>query len=211
MPEVTTLITFAGAAMILFILPGPAVVYIVTRSLSQGRTAGLVSVAGIHVGSAFHIVAAAAGLSALLAASSQAIAAVRLLGAAYLIYLGIRTLVSGVELPSGDAPVAVSYRKVFTQGVVVNVLNPKVALFFLAFVPQFVDPSLGSTTLQIIVLGAVFIAAGVVSDGIYALAAGTLGNRLMERPGWRSASRYGAGTVYLTLGAAAALSGAGGD
>ncbi|MEN8114016.1 MAG: LysE family translocator [Actinomycetota bacterium] len=211
MPEATTLIAFAGTAMILFILPGPAVVYIVTRSLSQGRTAGLVSVAGIHVGSAVHIVAAAIGLSALIAASATAFTAIRWLGAAYLIYLGLRTLLSGGESFTSEVAEPSSYRRVFAQGIIVNVLNPKVALFFLAFVPQFVDPALGSTTLQVAVLGVVFVIAGVISDGIYAFAAGSIGDRLMTRPRWKQASRYGAGAVYLSLGTAAAFSGVGTD
>lgn len=209
MPEATTLVAFAGAAMLLFILPGPAVVYIVTRSLSQGRAAGLVSVAGIHLGSAVHILAAAVGLSALIAASATAFTTIRWLGAAYLVYLGLRTLIGHDESFVASRTEPSSYRRVFAQGVIVNVLNPKVALFFLAFVPQFIDPSLGSTTVQVAVLGVVFVAAGVVSDGIYALAAGALGDRLMTRPRWRTASRYGAGAIYLTLGAAAAVSGAG--
>ena len=211
MPETPTLIAFAGAAMILFVLPGPAVVYIVTRSLSQGRAAGLVSVAGIHVGSTVHILAAAAGLSALIAASATAFTALRWLGATYLIVLGVRALLSGAETFAPRVGEPSAYRRIFNQGVIVNVLNPKVALFFLAFVPQFIDPGRGSTTAQVIVLGAVFVAAGVVSDGIYALAAGTIGDRLKTRRGWRSASRYGAGAIYLALGATAALSGVGSD
>lgn len=207
MPEWTTLLAFAGAAMLLFILPGPAVLYIVTRSLSQGRVAGLVSVAGIHVGSVVHVIAAAAGLSAIIAASSVGFTAVRWLGAAYLLYLGIRTLLSRDDSFATGTAEPASYRRIFSQGVVVNVLNPKVALFFLAFVPQFIDPSLGNTTFQVVVLGAVFVAAGVVSDGIYALAAGTLGDRLSAKPRWRTASRYGAGAIYLALGATAAISG----
>ncbi len=209
MPEWTTLLAFAGAAMLLFILPGPAVLYIVTRSLSQGRTAGLVSVAGIHVGSIVHVIAAAVGLSAVIAASSVGFSALRWLGAAYLIYLGIRTLFSHDDTFATGTAEPASYRRIFGQGVVVNVLNPKVALFFLAFVPHFIDPSLGSTTLQVVVLGVIFVAAGVISDGIYALAAGTLGDRLSTRPRWRTASRYGAGVTYLALGAGAAISGAG--
>ena len=209
MPDWTTLLAFAGAAMLLFILPGPAVLYIITRSLSQGRVAGLVSVAGIHAGSIVHVVAAAAGLSALIAASAVGFTTIRWLGAGYLIYLGLRTLFSrGDAFATGTAAPS-SYRRIFAQGVVVNVLNPKVALFFLAFVPQFIDPSLGNATLQVAVLGVVFVAAGVVSDGIYALAAGTLGDRLSTRPRWGIASRYGASAIYLTLGATAAFSGTG--
>lgn len=209
MPDWTTLVTFAGAAMLLFILPGPAVLYIITRSLSQGRTAGLVSVAGIHVGSMVHVIAAAAGLSAIIAASAVGFTAVRWLGAAYLIYLGIRTLLSRDDAFATGTAETATYRRIFSQGVVVNILNPKVALFFVAFVPQFIDPSLGSTTLQVAVLGVVFVAAGVISDGVYAIAAGTLGDRLSTKPRWRTASRYGAGAIYLALGATAAVSGTG--
>ena len=209
MPDWPTLAAFAGAAMLLFILPGPAVLYIITRSLSQGRTAGLVSVAGVHVGSMVHVVAAAAGLSAIIAASAGGFTAVRWLGAAYLIYLGIRTILSRDDTFATGTAEPASYRRIFAQGVIVNVLNPKVALFFLAFVPQFIDPSIGNTTLQVVVLGIVFVSAGVVSDGIYALAAGTLGDRLSAKPRWRTMSRYGAGAIYLTLGAMAVFAGSG--
>ncbi len=209
MPEWTTLLTFAAAAMLLFILPGPAVLYIVTRSLSQGRTAGLVSVAGIHVGSIVHVIAAAVGLSALIAASSLGFSAVRWLGAAYLIYLGVRTVLSRDDAFSTGTAELASYQRIFSQGAVVNVLNPKVALFFLAFVPQFIDPSLGNATLQVVVLGMVFVATGAISDGIYAIAAGTLGDRLSTKQRWRTGSRYGAAAIYLALGTAAAVSGTG--
>lgn len=206
MPESSTLFVFTAAAMLLFIVPGPAVLYIVTRSLSQGRKAGLISVLGIHAGSLVHIIGAAIGLSALIAASATAFTAVRWAGAAYLIYLGVRTLRSDASLFRSDMQTPDAYRRIFFQGMIVNVLNPKTAVFFLAFVPQFIDPERGSTTLQIAVLGTAFVLAGLVSDGIYALAAGTLGDWFAKRPAWRTGSKYAAGSIYLALGATAALS-----
>lgn len=207
MPDLATLTLFVAAAMLLFIVPGPAVLYIVTRSLSQGRKAGLVSVLGIHLGSLIHIAAAMAGLSALIAASATAFTALRWAGAAYLVYLGIRTLRSGDDLFATGPARGTSYRRIFTQGAIVNVLNPKTALFFLAFVPQFVDPTAGNPTTQILVLGLAFVVAGLVSDGMYAILAGTIGDHMAHRPRWRRTSRYAAGAIYIALGAAAAFSG----
>ena len=206
MPEASTLVAFSIAARIRFVVPGPAVLYIVTRSVAQGRRAGLVSVAGIHVGSLVHIAAAVAGLTTLLATSAAAFRAVRWAGAAYLVYLGIRALLGRDldEVGTGAAPAPL--RKVFTQGFLVTLLNPKVAVFFLAFVPQFVDPSRGSVT-QILALGGVFLIIGVVLDGLYALASGSVGDRLGQRGWWRSGRRWVSGTIYLMLGVAAALAG----
>jgi len=169
MPEASTLATFSIAALILFLVPGPAVLYIITRSMAQGRRAGLVSVAGIHTGSLVHIGAAVAGLTTLLATSAAAFRAVKWAGAAYLVYLGVRALL-GRDLDDigADAPPA-PLRKVFTQGFVVTLLNPKVAVFFLAFVPQFVDPTRGSA-MQIWwrsgrrwVSGTIYLALGLVA------------------------------------------------
>ena len=207
MPDITTLTLFVAAAMLLFIVPGPAVLYIVTRSLTQGRTAGLVSVSGIHLGSLIHVAAAMLGLSALIATSATAFTALRWAGAAYLIYLGVRAFASGDDVFTPGRGRDASYGRIFTQGVIVNVLNPKTALFFLAFVPQFVDPSAGNTTAQILVLGIAFVFAGVLSDGLYAVLAGTIGDRMARRPRWRRNSRYAAGAIYIALGAAAAFSG----
>jgi threonine/homoserine/homoserine lactone efflux protein len=207
MPDLTTLALFVAAAMLLFIVPGPAVLYIVTRSLSQGRTAGMVSVLGIHLGSVVHIAAAVLGLSALVATSATAFTALRWAGAAYLVYLGVRTIRSSDDLFAPGPAQGASYRRIFTQGAIVNILNPKTALFFLAFVPQFIDPAAGNTTAQILVLGVAFILAGLLSDGMYALLAGTIGDRLARRPLWQRKSRYAAGAIYIALGAAAAFSG----
>ena len=206
MPDVSTALVFSGAALALLLIPGPAVLYIVARSASQGRRAGLVSVLGIHVGTLVHIAAAVLGLSALVVASATAFTLVKLAGAAYLVYLGIRTLRGndGLTDPPVDA-LRRSTRRVFTDGVVLNILNPKTAVFFLAFVPQFVDVDAGGSATQIGAFGLLFIALGLVTDGAYALAGGWTGSRLRRSPRVARRSRTGAGVVYLGLGLTTAL------
>ena len=199
---------FVGAALALLLVPGPAVLYIVTRSIHQGRRAGLVSVLGIHLGTLVHITAATAGLSALLVSSATAFTVVKLAGAAYLIGLGLWTLVSRkaeTDAALGDER---RLRRVFTQGVVVNVLNPKTALFFLAFLPQFVDPHRGHAALQIALLGLTFAALGMVTDSIWAIAAGTAGDVLRRSRRFALVQRYVSGTVFVGLGVVTALAGA---
>ncbi len=207
MPEAHTLLVFAPVALGLLVVPGPAVLYIVTRSIDQGRTAGLVSMLGIHVGSLVHVAAAAFGLSALLASSAVAFGVVKYAGAAYLIAIGLRKLLSKEEPTEQEDPPRASLRRIFGQGIVVNVLNPKTALFFLAFLPQFVDPDRGPVWIQMVALGLTFIALGICSDGTYALVASRAGGWLRGSARFRSAQRYVSGGVYLSLGAAAALSG----
>jgi threonine/homoserine/homoserine lactone efflux protein len=210
MPDASTLALFTVAAVTLLVIPGPAVLYIVTRSVDQGRAAGLVSVAGIHVGSLLHVAAAALGLSALLVSSAMAYNTVRWLGAAYLIWLGLRRLLARDEAlePAADRqPRRLGLRRVFAQGVVVNILNPKTALFFFAFLPQFVDLAKGSVPLQVLVLGVVFVLLGVASDGAYALLAATGAGWLRRRPGAAKASRLVSGGVLVTLGVSTALAG----
>ena len=207
MPSASTFFLFGLAALGLLVVPGPAVLYIVTRSIHQGRAAGLVSVLGVATGSLVHVAAAALGLSALLMSSAVAFEAVKLLGAAYLIWLGIRTLrgYGEDELPEGGEPAKLS--RAYAQGVVVNVLNPKTALFFLAFLPQFVDPDAGSPALQMLMLGALFVTLGCLSDGTYALVASRLGQWLRTRPRFARNRRIVSGSVYIALGAVAALTG----
>jgi threonine/homoserine/homoserine lactone efflux protein len=199
---------FAAAALALLLVPGPAVLYVVTRSIHQGRRAGLVSVLGIHLGTLVHITAATVGLSALIVSSATAFTVVKLAGAAYLIGLGLWTLVSR----KADASVALGgerrLRRVFTQGVVVNVLNPKTALFFLAFLPQFVDPHHGHAALQIALLGLTFAALGLVTDSIWAIAAGTAGDALRRSRRFARVQRYVSGSVFVGLGVVTALAGA---
>lgn len=152
LPSPSSLLLFVSAAVVLLVIPGPAVFYVTSRSIGQGRSAGLVSALGIGVGTLVHAAAAAVGLSALLMSSAIAFGVVKYLGAAYLIYLGIQRLRREESLePSQDAPRA-KLSRVFGQGIIVNILNPKTALFFFAFLPQFVDASRGNVALQILVL-----------------------------------------------------------
>ena len=202
------LMVFVIASIALLLTPGPAVLYIVTRSIDQGRMAGFASVAGIHIGTMVHVIGAVAGLSALLASSALAFSIVKYLGAAYLIYLGIRKI---IEKPVEADEIAVKPERdlsaAFRQGVIVNVLNPKTALFFLAFLPQFVDPAKGSAALQILFLGSVFVILGICSDGMYAALAGTFGAWLRSSRTFLFGQRYFAGSIYIALGAVTAVAG----
>jgi threonine/homoserine/homoserine lactone efflux protein len=206
-PEPSVLAVFCLAALALLIIPGPSVLYIVTRSMDQGRMAGVASVLGVHTGTLVHIAAAAAGLSALLISSAVAFNVVRFAGAAYLIYIGLRRILGKDETVETESVAPRKLSRIYYQGVVVNVLNPKTALFFFAFLPQFVEPDKGSAWLQIVVLGLVFIAVGIVSDGTYALAASTLANKLKTSKHWHRFQRYFAGGTLIALGVTAAVSG----
>jgi threonine/homoserine/homoserine lactone efflux protein len=208
MPEPSVLLLFAASALALLLVPGPAVLYIVARSVEGGRAAGLASVLGVATGALVHVAAAALGLSSLLVSSATAYTAVRYAGAAYLVFLGLRTLLA--RTPGAEAPTAGarSRRRLFGQGVVVNVLNPKTALFFFAFLPQFVDVGAGAVGAQIALLGCLFVAMGVVTDGAYAIAAGAAAGWARRRPRLVRAQRWASGTVLVGLGAAGA---AGGD
>ncbi|MGH3655021.1 MAG: LysE family translocator [Micromonosporaceae bacterium] len=205
MPSVPTLIGFTAAALTLLLIPGPSVLYIVTRSLAQGRRAGFMSVLGVHVGSVVHVVAAVLGISALIASSATAFTVVKYLGAGYLVWLGIQQFRSRRETPDDDHRPPLSQRRLFTQGVVVNVLNPKTAIFFLAFLPQFVDPSRGPVAWQLAVLGGCFIALGIVSDGVFALTAGTVAGPLLRSVRGRRRLTTASGTVYVGLGVTTVL------
>jgi threonine/homoserine/homoserine lactone efflux protein len=207
MPDTATLAVFAVAAVTLLVIPGPAVLYIVSRSVGQGRAAGLASVCGIHVGSLLHVVAAALGLSALLVSSALAYDTVRYLGAAYLVWLGVQRLLARDEDAGPAGAARERLGRVFAQGVVVNVLNPKTALFFFAFLPQFVDAAAGSVPLQVTVLGATFVGLGLVTDGAYALLASTGAGLLRRRRRVARASRLVSGGVLVGLGVTTALAG----
>ena len=209
MPEPATLGFFVIAALVLLVTPGPAVLYIVARSVEQGRTAGLVSTLGIHVGTLAHVAAAALGISALLVSSALAFGVVKYLGAAYLVYLGVRKLTARGSRDELRVLPPQPLRRIFLQGVVVNVLNPKTALFFLAFLPQFVDVGRGRVALQILFLGALFIGLALLSDGLWAVAAGTAGGWLKRNRRVLRAERYVTGSVFIGLGVTAALAGTG--
>jgi threonine/homoserine/homoserine lactone efflux protein len=209
MPDAHTYVLFVAAALALLLVPGPAVVYVVARSVSGGRLTGLVSVLGIELGTLTHVVFAAAGLSAIVASSVVAFSVVKWLGAAYLVWIGLRQIFGrGEENDTEELSYGGDNRlRVFYQSVLVQILNPKVALFFLAFLPQFVDPSRGAAWTQIVVLGATLAFLGLFTDGLYALLGGTAGGWIRTKGlGLRRAGRYLTGGIYVALGAVAAIS-----
>jgi threonine/homoserine/homoserine lactone efflux protein len=203
-PDGSTLLLFAGTSLALLAVPGPAVLYVVTRSLDQGRAAGIVSMLGVEAGTFAYALAAAAGLTGLIAASQTGFTAVKYAGAAYLIYLGLQRLL-GREQPEDHVSSVRS--RLFLRGLLVQLLNPKIAIFFLAFLPQFVDSSRGPIAAQILVLGTIFTALAVLSDGAYVVLAGAVGGWM--RTGRKARRRLArlSGGVYLGLGVGAALSG----
>ena len=208
MPEWSTISLFVVAASILVFMPGPNTLYIIARSLQQGLAAGIVSSLGVQVGTLLHVAAAAFGISTLLLSSALAFNVVKYAGAAYLIYLGIKTLLTREKVAEeGETVAKKSLSGTFYQGFVVNVLNPKTALFFTAFLPQFIDLQRGSVVAQVFFLGAILVVLGTLSDLIYALLAGSVGRWLRGNLRFLRAQRYFAGSVYIGLGAATALTG----
>jgi threonine/homoserine/homoserine lactone efflux protein len=201
------LIFFMGAALALLLIPGPAVLYITARSASQGRVAGLVSVLAIETANFLQAVAAALGLSAILLSSALAFDVVKYLGAAYLIYLGIRKLMASDNGMENETIKRESLSRVYWQGLVINILNPKTALFFFAFLPQFVDPAKGNVTAQTLLLGSIFVGMALITDSLYALLASSLAGKLAGNKGFQKGQRYFAGLVYVGLGITTALTG----
>jgi threonine/homoserine/homoserine lactone efflux protein len=204
-PDTGTLLVFAAAALALIVVPGPAVLYIVSQSIDRGRLAGFVSALGIAVGALVHVGAAAIGLSSILVSSATAFNVVKYAGAAYLIGMGLWTIARRRDVEPADAPSERRLRRRFAQGVVVNILNPKTALFFFAFLPQFVDPEKGAAALQIGVLGLLFVLIAVTSDSLWALAAVTASERLRGSRRFLSVQRYVSGSVFVGLGALTAV------
>jgi threonine/homoserine/homoserine lactone efflux protein len=204
-PTPETLYVFAGACAALVAVPGPAVLYIVSRSVAQGRRGGLVSMAGIETGNFLQVIAAAAGLAAIVASSATLFSIVKYAGAAYLIYLGLQALLARGDQPWDAVGHGRSHRRLYWEGVAVGMLNPKLALFLLAFLPQFIDPAVGPVWLQTLVLGGLFSFVAAVGDSLYALAAGSVAER------WRSGARSGlwaqraSGGILVGLGAFTAL------
>ena len=206
MPSIDHLFAFLAASLLLLIVPGPAVLYIAARSASQGRAAGLVSVAGIATGGLVHVFAAAIGVSALLARSAVAMQYVRWLGAGYLVYLGIqkfREAASANDTPD-VRPAPRALWTVFKDGVIVNVFNPKTALFFFAFLPQFVDVNGRSALAQLVFLGLLFVAMALITDSAYALAAARVAQAAKRSGRFSRAASYTSGLVYVGLGIATA-------
>jgi threonine/homoserine/homoserine lactone efflux protein len=205
-PSLSTYALFIVTALALLAIPGPAVLYVVGRSIDQGRTAGLASVLGITTGTVVHITAATVGLSSLVLASKVAFDAVRYVGAAYLIVLGVRRLLTRTQEDDpaeGRRPRPL--RRLYTQGLVVNLLNPKTIVFIFAFIPQFVDVGAGRVWLQILLLGLTFAGLGLMSDSLYAIVAGTVADRLRGTPLIARIERWFGGTVLIGLGVAAAI------
>ena len=205
MPSLSTYALFIATALALLAIPGPAVLYVVSRSIDQGRRAGLASVLGITSGTVVHVTLATVGLSSLVLASKIAFDAVRYVGAAYLVFLGVRRLLTrqAEEDPASRAPR--SARDLYTQGLIVNLLNPKTIVFIFAFIPQFVDVNAGHVWLQIMLLGFTFAGLGLASDSLYAVVAGTVADRLRGTPFIARVERWFGGTVLIGLGVAAAI------
>jgi threonine/homoserine/homoserine lactone efflux protein len=202
-PGLENLLLFAAASFALAVVPGPAVLYIIAQSVDQGRFAGLVSALGIGVGGLVHVVAATIGLSSLLASSATAFTIVKYAGAAYLIVLGIRRLLTREQVADEIARPPRARRRIFRDGVIVNVLNPKTALFFLAFLPQFVDPDAAAAPVQILGLGLLFVAIAFCSDSVWAFAAGTIGGWVRRSRWYLAFRRWVTGTVFVALGVSA--------
>jgi len=199
---------FMGAALALLLIPGPAVLYITARSASQGRVAGLVSVLAIESANFVQAGAATLGLSAILLSSALAFDVVKYLGAAYLIYLGIRKLWINDNGAEDQAVKQESLARIYWQGFAVNILNPKTALFFFAFLPQFVDPAKGNVTGQTLLLGIIFVGMALITDSIFALVTSSLAGKLNGNKRFQKGQRYFAGLVYIGLGITTALTGA---
>jgi threonine/homoserine/homoserine lactone efflux protein len=208
-PDASTLLLFVAASLAFLAIPGPSVFYIVTRSLVQGRRAGVASMLGVQAGGLVHVVAAAVGVSALIASSATAFTIVKYAGAAYLVVLGLRKLLArgGGDVPEPDERAPVALSRLFWHGVIVNLLNPKTALFFLAFLPQFIDPADGAVAPQMLVLGLLLVGLGVLSDGTYALLAAGAGRRLRSAVASRRALERVSGGVFVALGVVAAVAG----
>ncbi len=205
--ELSSLLIFIAAASALIIVPGPAVTFIVARSIEHGRFLGFVSVLGVMTGSLIHILLTALGLSALLLQSTIAFSVVKYLGAAYLVYLGIKSLLSEpVSLESIQTEHTRPLR-IYWQGFIVNVFNPKGVLFFVAFLPQFVNPNLGNPTVQIVTLGLIFIGVAIISDSIYVLLASAARNFLSGNLKMAAFQKNFAGLIYILLGLTTAVTG----
>ena len=205
MPEVSSIQAFVAAALVVLVIPGPGVLYILARSLGQGQKAGVVSAAGLSLGACVHVVGATVGLSALLLASATALSVVKLLGAGYLIYLGVRAIRSARQTRRIAAPEDRSSGRLFRDGIVVSVLNPKIAVFFLAFLPQFVDASRGSIPAQVLFLGTLYAVLAFVTDSTYALLAARIRDRLGDRLAQSPMPGYASGAVYIGLGVGTAF------
>ncbi len=199
-PSISAFPVYIAASLVLLVIPGPAVLFIVARSGAQGTRAGLVSVLGVHAASVVHVLAAVAGLSALVVASSIAFTAVKVVGVFYLIYLGIKSIRSARTAAMVAEPTIRPEKQLFAEAFLVSLFNPKVALFFLAFLPQFVERGHAPIWSQTLVLGAVYIVLGLCSDSVYAVLGAHIGTRLSGRTARLRATRYAEGSILVGLG-----------
>ena len=200
-----TLLAFLAASLILALVPGPAVIYLMTQTLTHGRPAGLASVAGVALGNLMNAAVASFGLAAILAASAAAFMVIKLAGAAYLVYLGIKALRGRPDAAAALVPRAPRAARVFRDAIIVAFLNPKTALFFAALLPQFVDPRAGSVLNQNLTLGSIFVAVALCTDSTYVLTAARLRDALRARSSWARLGRYLSGGTFIALGIYAAL------
>lgn len=207
MIESSQLYLFMAAALALLLVPGPAVLYITARSASQGRMAGLVSVLAIESANFLQAAAAALGLAAIVYSSALAFDVVKYLGAAYLIYLGISKLFFSKDKETDEAVEPESLWRIYWQGFAINLLNPKTALFFFSFLPQFIAPERGNVTGQTFLLGAIFVGLAIITDSLYALLASSLAGQLKGNRRFQKGGRYFAGLIYIGLGITTALTG----
>lgn len=218
MPDPSMFLLFIATSLAIVVPPGPSVLYIVARSVDQGRLAGIVATLGISTGTLFHIVAAAFGVSAILMSSTLLFNGLKYLGAAYLVYLGVRHFLDGggLEGDGGEPRVSTHGSRparesrlgpVYRQGIIVNLLNPKTALFFFAFLPQFADAGKGGVAVQILLLGTLFVTIGFLSDSLWALLAGTVREWIRGNARYLKAQRLFTGGVYIGLGVVTALAG----
>ena len=203
MPAANALLSFAAASFVLLIIPGPAVLYIVNRSMSDGRSVALASVAGLEIGNLTHGIAATAGLSAVIAASATAFGVIKWAGAIYLVGVGLGALLrrpAAVSLSSDH----LSRHRAFRQGVIVNVLNPKTGLFFLSYLPHFIDPNRGPTWPQALTLGILFVLIACVTDSVWAIGTSGLRDVLLRGKSLAFMQRWVSGSVFVVLGVLAA-------
>lgn len=209
MPSTATLLTFTLAAAALVVMPGPSVVYVMTRGVEFGRRAGMVSVAGLETGSLLHLMATVGGLAAVLAAWPTGLTLLQWVGAAYLLWLAAQEFASArpprQQGTAGEAGLRPSDLKLFRDGMLIDVLNPGTAMFFLAFLPQFVDPARGPVVGQVLVLGGCYLLLAVINDSIYALAAGGLAGRVSSSSRSRRRAAVATGIVYVGLACVAVL------
>jgi threonine/homoserine/homoserine lactone efflux protein len=205
MPEPATFLLFLAAASAIALTPGPGILYAAARTLAGGRAEGLASSAGLGLGGMFHIAAGALGVSALVLASAQAFTLLKIAGAIYLVWLGIRTFREARAPLNFSAMTATGAKRAFGEGVIVEILNPKTAAFFLAFIPQFVDPERGSVALQFLILGAISVGLNTAVDIVVTFAAARTREGLGRRPDLIRRIRQASGAMLCALGAALAL------